>query len=72
MVIGSWNVSRVLTWEDAYYNSHGQTGLSKFKCSKETLDHSNSLGYSHDPLELALAKMSYYVYSLGEGYILTF
>ncbi|KAI6674898.1 hypothetical protein NL676_002804 [Syzygium grande] len=59
----------VLTWEDAYYNSHGQTGLSKFKCSEETLDHSNSLGYSRDPLELALAKMSYYVYSLGEGIV---
>ncbi|XP_056170399.1 transcription factor EMB1444-like [Syzygium oleosum] len=59
----------VLTWEDAYYNSHGQTGLSKFKCSEETVDHSNSLGYSCDPLELALAKMSYYVYSLGEGIV---
>lgn len=59
----------VLTWEDAYYNSHGQTGLSKFKCSEETVDHSNNLGYSRDPLELALAKMSYYVYSLGEGIV---
>ncbi|KAJ4891375.1 Transcription factor bHLH155 [Raphanus sativus] len=45
----------VLTLEDAYYDNHG---------------HNNSPKNMHnDPLGLALAKMAYHVYSLGEGIV---
>ncbi|KAJ0230162.1 Transcription factor bHLH155 [Hirschfeldia incana] len=47
----------VLTLEDAYYDNHG---------------HNNSpinMHGEHDPLGLALAKMAYHVYSIGEGIV---
>lgn len=53
----------MLTWEDAYYDNHEQHYPLDNKCSKETL-----VNYSRDHLGLAVAKMSYHVYTLGEGY----
>ncbi|TXG63797.1 hypothetical protein EZV62_010791 [Acer yangbiense] len=54
----------VLTWEDGYYDNCEQ------RYSLETLENLPAEGrYSHDPLGLALAKMSYHVYSLGEGIV---
>ena len=57
----------MLTWEDAYYDNHDQHDPSENNCFRDTLENLHS-GYSHDPLGLAVAKMSYHVYSLGEGY----
>ncbi|XP_060970996.1 transcription factor bHLH155 isoform X1 [Cannabis sativa] len=46
----------VLTWEDAYYD--------------KSEEHSPAVERLHDdPLGLAVAKMSYHVYSLGEGIV---
>ncbi|XVE77903.1 hypothetical protein DITRI_Ditri13aG0101300 [Diplodiscus trichospermus] len=58
----------VLTWEDAYYDNHDQHDPLENSCSRDTLENLHS-GYSHDPLGLAVAKMSYHVYSLGEGIV---
>ncbi|VVB07532.1 unnamed protein product [Arabis nemorensis] len=56
----------VLTLEDAYYDNHGQNNSSEVKgCS---VIPKNTHG-GHDPLGLAVAKMSYHVYSLGEGIV---
>ncbi|XP_047325608.1 transcription factor bHLH155-like isoform X2 [Impatiens glandulifera] len=59
----------MLTWEDAYYdNNHEQQNLSEGMCSSGT---GNALSdwHAHDPLGLAVAKMTYHVYSLGEGVV---
>ena len=61
--------NRVLTWEDAYYDNCEQHDPLENKCSGETLENLCSGRYTHDPLGLAVAKMSYHVYSLGEGYV---
>ncbi|XP_058082208.1 transcription factor EMB1444 isoform X3 [Magnolia sinica] len=59
----------MLTWEDAYYDNHEEPNPSNSTVasilSSETHD-SHRMG---DPLGLAVAKMSYLVYSLGEGII---
>ncbi|KAL8170324.1 hypothetical protein V2J09_022128 [Rumex salicifolius] len=55
----------VLTWEDAYYQSHPK---HETKCN-EALGSLHDGHFSHDTLGLAVAKMSYHVYSLGEGII---
>lgn len=54
----------MLTWEAAYYDNHEQHYPLDDKCSKETL-----VDYSHDHLGLAVAKLSYHVYMLGEGIV---
>ncbi|KAL8548017.1 hypothetical protein ACS0TY_007350 [Phlomoides rotata] len=59
-------VRMVFTWEDAYYD--GNQYLDN-KSSNTTTGSLNEGPYSHDPLGLAVAKMSYQVYSLGEGVI---
>ncbi|KAK9280728.1 hypothetical protein L1049_003616 [Liquidambar formosana] len=58
----------VLTWEDAYYDNHEQHDPLENKCSSGTPVNFDG-HYSHDPLGLAVAKMSYHVYSLGEGIV---
>jgi len=57
---------RVLTWEDAYYNNHFKND-SEGKDFVEVPDASHDGHLAHDPLGLAVAKMSYHVYSFGEG-----
>ncbi|XP_044501867.1 transcription factor bHLH155-like isoform X2 [Mangifera indica] len=59
----------VLTWEDGYYDSCEQLDSLGNKCSNETLANLHGGHYSHDPLGLAVAKMSYHVYTLGEGIV---
>ncbi|XP_041007406.1 transcription factor bHLH155 isoform X2 [Juglans microcarpa x Juglans regia] len=59
----------VLTWEDAYYDYHEQHDSLENNCCSKTLDKLHDGHYSHDPLGLAVAKMSYHVYSLGEGIV---
>ncbi|KAJ9169595.1 hypothetical protein P3X46_017764 [Hevea brasiliensis] len=59
----------VLTWEDAYYDNCEQHDPLESKCFRETLEHLCGGRYSHDPLGLAVAKMSYHVYCLGEGIV---
>ncbi|XWS76279.1 hypothetical protein CRYUN_Cryun01aG0161700 [Craigia yunnanensis] len=56
----------VLTWEEAYYDNHDQHDPSENNCFLDTSENLHSGYYSHDPLGLAVAKMSYHVYSLGE------
>ncbi|XP_038713911.1 transcription factor EMB1444-like isoform X1 [Tripterygium wilfordii] len=58
----------VLTWEDAYHDNCERQGHSENKCSSETQQNFLS-GPSHDPVGLAVARMSYHVYSLGEGIV---
>lgn len=60
--------NRVLTWEDAYYDNFEQHDPLESKCFRETLENLCGGRFSHDPLGLAVAKMSYHVYCLGEGY----
>lgn len=63
------NLRRILTWEDAYYDGN----LYPYKKILIETAHSLNYGpYSHDLLGLAVAKMSYQVYSIGEGYGLFF
>ncbi|GLU03650.1 hypothetical protein SLE2022_208380 [Rubroshorea leprosula] len=59
----------VLTWEDAYYDKCEQQDPLENKCFTEALEALHGGHYSHDPLGLAVAKMSYHVYSLGEGIV---
>ncbi|XP_022758380.1 transcription factor bHLH155-like isoform X2 [Durio zibethinus] len=59
----------VLTWEDAYYDNHDQHDPSENNFFGDTLENLHNGYYSHDPLGLAVAKMSYHVYSLGEGIV---
>ncbi|XP_019433808.1 PREDICTED: transcription factor EMB1444-like isoform X1 [Lupinus angustifolius] len=59
----------MLTWEDAYYDNPDDDDCPENKCYDKTLEQIDSGNFSHDPLGLALAKMSYQVYSLGEGVV---
>ncbi|KAG4193278.1 hypothetical protein ERO13_A07G211500v2 [Gossypium hirsutum] len=59
----------VLTLEDAYYDNHDQRDPSENNCFRDTLQNLHTGCYSHDPLGLAVANMSYHVYSLGEGIV---
>ncbi|GMH02352.1 hypothetical protein Nepgr_004191 [Nepenthes gracilis] len=59
----------VLTWEDAYYHNPGDHGSLDNKCLSEAFEKLHDGNFPHDPLGLALAKMSYHVYSLGEGIV---
>lgn len=54
----------MLTWEDAYYDNDNP----EKSCLSNFVEHLHDGHSSHDPLGLAVAKMSYHVYSLGEGY----
>ncbi|KAL0459420.1 UNVERIFIED_CONTAM: Transcription factor [Sesamum latifolium] len=58
--------AQMFTWEDAYYDSNQYPDKM---WSNETACSMNEGPYSHDPLGLAVAKMSYQVYSLGEGVV---
>ncbi|KAL9275141.1 Transcription factor EMB1444-like protein [Drosera capensis] len=59
----------VLTWEDAYHNNHAKHDALDNKCLSEALEGLHDGHFPHEPLGLAVAKMSYHVYSLGEGVI---
>ncbi|KAK4418378.1 Transcription factor [Sesamum alatum] len=56
----------MFTWEDAYYDSSQYPDKMWFNATACSM---NEGPYSHDPLGLAVAKMSYQVYSLGEGVV---
>ncbi|KAG6403053.1 hypothetical protein SASPL_135270 [Salvia splendens] len=53
----------MFAWADAYYEGN------RYPDKKSTASTLNEGSYSHDPLGLAVAKMSYQVYSLGEGVV---
>lgn len=59
---------RILTWEDAYYNNPDDFDSSENKHCQKTLEQIGCGKFSHSALGLAVAKMSYHAYSLGEGY----
>ncbi|WCJ38383.1 Transcription factor bHLH155 [Euphorbia peplus] len=59
----------VLTLEDAYYDSCEQHSSLENKSFRETIEKMCHGHYLHDPLGLAVAKMSYHVYSLGDGVV---
>ncbi|XP_011028788.1 PREDICTED: transcription factor bHLH155-like isoform X2 [Populus euphratica] len=59
----------VLTWEDGYHESCEQHDAFESKCFGQTQEKLHGGNYTRDPLGLALAKMSYHVYSLGEGIV---
>ncbi|GFP96824.1 transcription factor emb1444 [Phtheirospermum japonicum] len=56
----------MFTWEDAYYDGNQYAEKRLFNPATGSLIEGP---YSHDPLGLAVAKMSYEVYSLGEGVV---
>ncbi|XP_043691236.1 transcription factor EMB1444-like isoform X2 [Telopea speciosissima] len=60
---------KILTWEDAYCNNHELPNHSENMCYIDTLVDFHHGGYQQDLLGLALAKMTYAVYPLGEGII---
>ncbi|KAK7284103.1 hypothetical protein RJT34_18842 [Clitoria ternatea] len=59
----------ILTWEDAYYNNPEDYDSSETKYCQKTLDQIGTGKFSHSALGLAVAKMSYHAYSLGEGIV---
>ncbi|CAO2818799.1 unnamed protein product [Amaranthus hypochondriacus] len=59
----------VLTWEDAFYNNNFKLDPFESKSFGEAFEGLHDGNVAHDPLGLAVAKMSYHVYSLGEGIV---
>ncbi|CAL5193728.1 unnamed protein product [Lathyrus oleraceus] len=59
----------ILTLEDAYYDNSDYFDSSENKYGQKTLDQIKGGKFSHEALGLAVAKMSYNVYSLGEGVV---
>ncbi|KAH9602788.1 hypothetical protein KSS87_023075 [Heliosperma pusillum] len=59
----------VLTWEDGYYNNQDKLVPSESKSFNQTSDSSQDGEYAHSSLGLAVANMSFQVYSLGEGIV---
>ncbi|KAF8392215.1 hypothetical protein HHK36_022557 [Tetracentron sinense] len=59
----------MLSWEDAYYDNHEPPDPSENTCLSDTSKNLCDGRHLQDPLGLAVAKMSYLVYSLGEGII---
>ncbi|KAK7396426.1 hypothetical protein VNO78_17425 [Psophocarpus tetragonolobus] len=59
----------ILTWEDAYYNNPDDYDSSENKHCQKTLEQIGCGKFSHSALGLAVAKMSYHAYSLGEGIV---
>lgn len=57
---------RMLTWEDAYYDNDG---FPEKKSPGSTAGNLHDGNYSNNRLGVAVAKMSYHVYSLGEGIV---
>ncbi|KAG4928123.1 hypothetical protein JHK85_054609 [Glycine max] len=60
----------ILTWEDAYYNNPDDFDSSENKHCQKTLEQIGCGKFSHSALGLAVAKMSYHAYSLGEGLLM--
>ncbi|KAK2989508.1 hypothetical protein RJ640_019607, partial [Escallonia rubra] len=52
----------MLTWEDAYYDKHDYHDPSEKKCVSEMVGNVRDGHYSHDPIGLAVAKMSYHIH----------
>ncbi|GAU25180.1 hypothetical protein TSUD_150790 [Trifolium subterraneum] len=59
----------VLTLEDAYYENLDYVNSSENKYCQKNLEQIAGGKFSHDALGLAVAKMSYNAYSLGEGIV---
>ncbi|GMI73867.1 conserved peptide upstream open reading frame 7, LONESOME HIGHWAY LIKE 2 [Hibiscus trionum] len=59
----------VLTCEDAYYDNLDQHDPLANHCFPNTIESMHNGYHSREALGLALAKMSYHVYSLGEGIV---
>lgn len=55
----------MFTWEDAYYDGNQHPDEKWLNSTEGSV---NEGPYLHDPLGSAVAKMSYQVYSFGEGY----
>ncbi|KAM7521690.1 hypothetical protein LguiA_011592 [Lonicera macranthoides] len=59
----------MLTWEDAYFDDQEQHDLSENNQFVDIVGNLYNGRNSHESLALALAMMSYHVYSLGEGIV---
>ncbi|ESW34523.1 hypothetical protein PHAVU_001G159600 [Phaseolus vulgaris] len=59
----------ILTWEDAYYNNPDDYDSSENKHCRNIVEQIGCGKFSHNALGLAVAKMSYHAYSLGEGIV---
>ncbi|MCO5595065.1 hypothetical protein L7F22_049102 [Adiantum nelumboides] len=69
-----WKLKRqtraVLTWEDAFYGAkvdNTNASLSTTTVSALGLQANTALVAMEDPIALSVSKMSYHVYSVGEG-----
>ncbi|XP_054807388.1 transcription factor EMB1444-like isoform X2 [Prosopis cineraria] len=60
---------KILTWEDGYYDNPDEHDSLENKPSQQASERVEGGHFSHDPLGLAVAKMSYRVYTLGEGIV---
>ncbi|CAL5206911.1 unnamed protein product [Lathyrus oleraceus] len=59
----------ILKWEDVYYDNLDNCDSSQSMHCQKNLDQICGGNFSNDPLGLSVAKMSYHVYSLGEGIV---
>ncbi|CAI8602860.1 unnamed protein product [Vicia faba] len=59
----------ILTWEDAYYDNLDNCDSSQSMYCQKNLDQICGENFSNNPLGLSVVKMSYHVYSLGEGIV---
>lgn len=59
----------ILTLEDAYYDNSDYFDASENKHCQKTLEQIEGGKFSHDALGLAVAKMSYNAYRLGQGIV---
>ena len=60
----------MLTWEDAFYEQSKTREIPESQSNSSTMDASISLeeiSDVNDPIGLSVAKMSYHIYSVGEG-----
>ncbi|XP_028765502.1 transcription factor EMB1444 [Neltuma alba] len=59
----------ILTWEDGYYDNPDHYDSLGNECYQKTMEQFHSGNFPHDPLDLVVSKMSYQVYSIGEGIV---
>lgn len=59
----------ILTLEDAYYDNSDYFDASENKYCQKTLEQIEGGKFTHDALGLAVAKMSYNAYPLGQGIV---
>ncbi|XP_054801301.1 transcription factor EMB1444-like isoform X3 [Prosopis cineraria] len=60
---------KILTWEDGYHENPDDYDSLDDECCQKTMEQFHVGHFSHDPLGMAVRKMSDHVYSLGDGIV---